>query len=355
MNSTRLLAAFAVAVSAFAQADNAAKPKTPASTAKPKTSPAPAQPKTSTATPTPASNAGLPGQLPPAAGGPAAASVPPNTPVLTIGTEKVTAAEFDAFINSLPEQVKAQAQGPGKRQLAEQYARMKVLSSEARKRGLDQDPTVKARMALQSENILAGAVYTDLMSKAAVDDAAVKSAYEKSKENYEEIEARHILIRFKGSAVPLGEGKQELSEDQALAKVTEIRKKLAAGEDFAALAKAESDDRGSGDRGGELGPFKRGQMVEAFQDAAFKLPVGQVSEPVKTQFGYHLIRVDKHNTTPFDEARKELEARMRPEKAREALESMVTAANVIYDETYFGAAPAPLAPAPGTAPSAPKP
>lgn len=91
-------------------------------------------------------------------------------------------------------------------------------------------------------------------------------------------------------------------EAQALARIIEVQKKLAAGEDFAALAKQYSDDPGSAAQGGDLGWFARDQgLVKEFEDAAFKLALGQVSEPVKTQFGYHLIKVaEKDPARPLD-------------------------------------------------------
>ena len=176
--------------------------------------------------------------------------------VLTVGDEKITAREFDSYIEGLPEQLRAQARGPAKCQMADQIVRVKVLSNQARKDGLDQDPATKARIAFQVENLLAGAAYTDLLKKAKVDDAAAHRYYEEHKNEWDEVSARHILIKFKGSPVPAREGKPELTEEQALAKAQEIKKKLAAGEDFATLAKAESDDTGSGANGGDLGTFQ---------------------------------------------------------------------------------------------------
>ncbi|HYP08457.1 MAG TPA: peptidylprolyl isomerase, partial [Bryobacteraceae bacterium] len=175
------------------------------------------------------------------------------------------------------------------------------------------------------------------------------------KTEWEEVTARHILIKFKGSPVPTAEGKPELSEEQALAKAQEIRKKLLAGGDFAAIAKAESDDTGSGANGGELGSFKRNSMVPEFEKVAFSSPEGQVSEPVKTQFGYHLIRVDKRNAPTVASVRSEIEERVKPEQARQAVETLAKATPVVMDEAYFGAAASSPAAAPeaAVAPTAP--
>jgi parvulin-like peptidyl-prolyl isomerase len=251
-----------------------------------------------------------------------AAAVDPNKVVLSVGDQKITAREFNVYLEALPEQLRAQAQGPLKRQMAEQVVRMKLLAQEAKKSGLDKDPATQNRIAMQTENILAGAAYNDMLKKVAVDEASARKYYEEHKNEWEEASARHILIKFKGSPVPAREGKPELSEEQALAKAQEIRKKLVAGADFAALAKEESDDTGSGSNGGDLGSFKRNSMVPEFEKVAFSQPVGEVSEPIKTQFGYHLIRVDKRDSSSFESVRSQIEERMRPEQARTAVEAL---------------------------------
>jgi peptidyl-prolyl cis-trans isomerase C len=283
---------------------------------------------------------------------PGAASQPavaPDKIVLSVGAEKITAKEFDSYIEGLPEQLRAQARGPMKRQMAEQIVRVKVLSQQARKQGLDQDAALKSRIAFQTENLLAGAAYADMLKSTKVDDAAVKTYFDEHKEEWDEVSARHILIKYKGSPVPTAEGKPELSEEQALAKAQEIRKKLLAGGDFAAIAKAESDDSQSGANGGELGSFKRNSMVPEFEKVAFTLPVGQVSEPVKTQFGYHLIRVDKHDAPTLDNVRSEIVERVKPDQARQAVEMLAKSTPVEMDDSYFG----PAAPPPAMTPEAP--
>ena len=101
-----------------------------------------------------------------------------------------------------------------------------------------------------------------------------------------------------------------LVKDEKTAK--EIKEKLNSGEDFAALAKQYSEDPGSKEKGGELSEFGPGMMVKEFEDAAYKLEVGQLSEPVKSSFGYHIIKLtDKKELKPYEEEkeniRKELE------------------------------------------------
>lgn len=99
------------------------------------------------------------------------------------------------------------------------------------------------------------------------------------------IRASHILLMYAGSA----RSSAKRSKQQAQTEIEAIKQKLAAGEDFAELARAHSDCP-SGKSGGDLGTFGRGQMVAAFEQAAYGLPVGQVSGVVETDFGYHLIQ-----------------------------------------------------------------
>jgi foldase protein PrsA len=118
--------------------------------------------------------------------------------------------------------------------------------------------------------------------------------------------------------------------------VNELRAKVVAGENFAKLAETESDDVGTATRGGDLGSFGKGRMVPAFEKAAFAAEIGKVTEPVKSQFGYHLILVEEHGTKTFDEVKPEIEQKTKPDMAQKALAELKTKVNVVYDETYFG-------------------
>lgn len=124
----------------------------------------------------------------------------------------------------------------------------------------------------------------------------LRSIYEAEKgtrfSTVEERKARHILIAFGAD------------KDAARQKAESLAAKVASGKDFASLAMAESEDPGSKKQGGDLGWVKRGQMVDAFEAALFKLNPGQVSEPVETEFGWHVIRLDEireAKTRAFDE------------------------------------------------------
>ena len=261
---------------------------------------------------------------------------PADPVVLTVGSEKITKSQFEDILASLPEQQRAQAQSPaGRRKIAEQLSDLKTLAQEGRERKLDQTPKAKIMITLQQDQVLANLTFSEL-GDSKPDEAVLRAYYNDHKQEWEEVKARHILIRMQGSQVPLKPNQKDLTDAEALAKVKELRAKIVAGADFSALAKTESDDTGTAQQGGDLGSFTKGRMVPAFDNAAFALEVGKLSEPVKTPFGYHLILVDAHTTKSFEEKRADVEKAVKPEMAQKGLEALKKKSPTVFDETYFG-------------------
>jgi peptidyl-prolyl cis-trans isomerase D len=148
-----------------------------------------------------------------------------------------------------------------------------------------------------------------LAAQMTVTDADLHDAYEKNKNSYvvpERRHARHILIA----------STKDDAADRKLA--DEVYQQAKSGKDFAQLAKQYSKDPGSADKGGDLDWADRSSFVPAFSDALFSMKVGEIHPPVKTQYGYHIIRLDEiqpGKTKTFEEARPELEAEVRRNKA----------------------------------------
>lgn len=283
--------------------------------------------------PTPA--APLPGQTP--ALMPAPSMVPPTAVVLTVGDDKITKAQFDLILSTLPPQQQAMARTPkGRRDIAEKLSEILTLADEAKARKLDQTPKVQEQIRLSTDQLLANLMYRDLAENTKPDDAMLHAYYDAHKAEWEEVRARHILIRFQGSKMPLADGKKDLTEAEALAKANELRAKIVAGADFATVAKESSDDTGSGANGGDLGTFGRGRMVPEFDKEAFLLPVGQVSQPIKSQFGYHLIKVESHTTKSFDEAKPEIMKQIPGELAQQGLKDLKAKKPAVFNEEFFG-------------------
>jgi peptidyl-prolyl cis-trans isomerase C len=296
----------------------------------------------------------LPAQMPTFGGGaPPPGSMPPatdpNTVIITVGDHKITAGQFEEYIRALPQQYQDTARGAGRRDFAKNLVELNVLADQAVKDGIDQKPEVKLQMEFQRDNMLAQAMFLNLQQQAAVSDAQVQVYYDAHKSDYEVLKARHILIRVKGGPMPATPGKPELTDDEAKAKAEEIRKRLVGGEGFAKVAEAESDDTSSGKSGGDLGEFKHGMMVPPFEKAAFALKPGDISEPVLSPFGYHIIQVESHSTRSLDEVKPEIVAQLRPQAARDAVQALTSKAKMELNDAYFGAAPA----APGAGAPAP--
>jgi parvulin-like peptidyl-prolyl isomerase len=158
--------------------------------------------------------------------------------------------------------------------------------------------------------LLTEGIYKKVTSDAKVTDADVKSYYEKNRANYtvpESRSVRHILVKTKADA-------------------DRIRAELVNGGDFAALAKANSIDPGSKDAGGKL-TVSKGQTVAPFDKAAFSLDTNELSQPIKTQFGYHLIQplgdVKPGSVTPFDQVKDQIRTQLESEKKNTAVNKWV--------------------------------
>jgi peptidyl-prolyl cis-trans isomerase C len=177
----------------------------------------------------------------------------------------------------------------------------------------------------------------DTEAKTASTEAAMRKVYDdatKQMKPEEEVHARHILVE---------------TEDEAKA----VREELDKGGDFAELAKSKSKDPGAAAEGGDLGFFTKDQMVPEFADAAFNLDKGKLSEPVKSPFGWHIIRVEEKRTRPvpdFEQVKPQLESFVVRKAQSEYLAKLREDAKI---ERLDKPADAPAAPA--AAPSAPAP
>jgi peptidyl-prolyl cis-trans isomerase C len=205
---------------------------------------------------------------------------------------------------------------------------MLLVSKAAEAKKLPDNDEFKRKLAFLRNKLLMEQ-YLQAEAKAAVTDAAMHKVYDEavaqmSKEP--EVRARHILVE---------------TEDEAKAVVAELKK----GADFAELAKAKSKDPGSAD-GGDLGYFTKDQMVPEFSEVAFKLEKGAISDPVKSQFGWHIIKVeDKRVRQPpeFDKVKEQLEQYVVRRQQVELITKLRQEAKI--EKLTPPGAPAPAAPA----------
>jgi len=167
-----------------------------------------------------------------------------------------------------------------------------------------------------------------------VNDSDIRAAYELNKEQYdipEQVQASHILVKPDSENPDVNQAKA-----QAKTKAEQLLKQLKDGADFATLAK-ENSDCPSGAKGGDLGLFGKGQMVQSFENAAFALKPGELSDIVETQFGYHIIKVAQHKpaeTKSMEDVRPELEKmvldRKRGEFFRIYRDKLKAGASIVY-------------------------
>jgi len=164
-------------------------------------------------------------------------------------------------------------------------------------------------------------IVTRFVDKTTVPEKEIKAYYDSNSNLFkqpEQVRASHILIKVEPKA-------KESEKEDALKKIKEVQEKQKKGEDFAKLAKEYSEGP-SNAKGGDLGFFKRGQMVPAFEEVAFKLKPGEVSEIVNTRFGYHLIKVvDKkpESTVPFEEIKERIGQYLKQQKVQKEVKQLV--------------------------------
>ena len=188
--------------------------------------------------------------------------------------------------------------------LVQFLADMVLVSKVAEAKKMGDGADYKRRIEFARKKLLMEGLLTSV-GKEALSDAAMKKVYEdavKQVADEKEVHARHILVR----AAPDDEKGTKAAEDKIKAVVARLKK----GEDFAKVAGEVTEDPSGKANGGDLGYFSKGQMVPEFSDIAFKLEKGQISDPIKTQFGWHVIKVEDKRAKPtpkFEEVKPQIE------------------------------------------------
>jgi len=212
----------------------------------------------------------------PAAEAPAqAAPIDPNAVVAKVGDATITEADLAFAAEDLAQELSGLPPQERRAFLVTVLIDMKVMAKAARDAGMDQSEVFKRRLDYLEERALRRAFFAEKVSTS-VTPEALQSAYDefvKTFQPQEEVHARHILVT-----------------DEADAKA--IKAEIDGGASFEELAKSKSIDPGAAN-GGDLGFFSRGMMVPEFETAAFALQPGQVSEPVQSQFGWHVIKLEE--------------------------------------------------------------
>jgi len=264
--------------------------------------------------------------------------------VITVGTLQVHASQFQQLLNGVSPEQRAAIMAH-QREVAQEYGRMLVMTQEAQRRGLDHNPQFLFEMQMMRNKALATELVSTLRDESKPTAAQIKAYYDAHPDEFMEVRARHILIA--DADTPGGASK--LTPAQAEAKIQDISARLKKGEDFATLAKQDSDDPGSKTKGGELGFIGYGQTVPEFQKQLWALPVGQTSAPFQTRFGYHIVQVEEHRQVPLDKASADIEQQLASQAVREKMAAISKSTPVVLNDSYFAA----QEPAPAQKPAAP--
>lgn len=230
---------------------------------------------------------------------PAWAQIADSTPVIEAAGSAMTKGEFEQLLQSDSRYKGRDGDPVARRGLAEGFGRAFALEAEAKRRQLDKLPYVQLQIRHATQQLLANQLLLTLRKDYLNDEAKLQAHYEANKTQFEQPRVRHILVRAKGAEVALRVGQRELSVDAARTRAVALRTKLVGGADFAALAKAESDDLGSRDKGGDVGAVLRGTTGANFEAAAFSLPVGKLSDVIQTANGFHILRVEDRQAAPL--------------------------------------------------------
>jgi len=252
---------------------------------------------------------------------------PDDTEVLAeAGLLTATQREFDAELLSIPERARARYENDrGRKDITDRVLLNEALYAEAESKGLLQDPVVRAAARLAAEKAYVNALLKKIEQDAAT-DAAVQAHYDENATKYKRPMARvrHILVK-----------------DEALA--TSLHEQILGGADFGELASTHSEDRGSKKRGGELPWATRDRWVKPFADAAFALEVNQISKPVESKFGFHILQMlESRDMQPLEEVRPGIERVLTRNAVRDYREGI---------KDGLGLTSKPATPAPGSRPA----
>ncbi|HEU5272332.1 MAG TPA: peptidylprolyl isomerase [Xanthobacteraceae bacterium] len=225
-----------------------------------------------------------------------------------------------------------------------------LLAQAAEQKHIQDEPDFKRHAAFARNKVLMEALLQS-EGKKAINDQSLHAVYDdavKQMGNEEEVHARHILFRV---ANPSDEAASKEAENKVKAVIERLKK----GEDFAKLANELTEDPSGKKDGGDLGYFTKDQMVPEFSKVAFTLPKGQISEPIKTQFGWHVLKVeDKRKRQPpdFDKVKGQLESYVERKAQVELVNKLRTDAKIErLDKPAQPATPAQPAPPAAQAPS----
>ncbi len=235
----------------------------------------------------------------------------------TVGGLAVTEADLAAMMQALGPRAERYNTPEGRRALVEELVSQKLFLLDAQKNLLEAEAEFQAQLKRAKESLLTEYAIRKAIAKADVKEEEVRAFYDENTDKFtqgETVNASHILV-------------------ESLEEAERIAAEIAAGDKTFEEAAAAYSSCPSKDAGGNLGEFGRGQMVPEFEEAAFSMEVGTVSAPVKTQFGYHLVRVNAKNEAKpvsYNEARESIYQKLIADKREAAYRSRINQLKILF-------------------------
>lgn len=277
----------------------------------------------------------------PLVGAPLAAHAAGDDPVvLSMGHEQWTASQFKRVVADTPPQVKEAALADPAA-FAQRYADMHLLAQLAESRQLEQDPDVRQQLAWVREGVLANAAKDDLYRRAQVSDEEAKRYYEAHKGDFVDYTLQHVVLRYQGSEIAARAGQKDMSGSEAKAEADQLRAQVLHGTDFADIVQRYSDDDDSKADGGLLPETASRNLLPEIAQGIAGLKENDVSQPIRTRYGYHLVKVVKRVDNSFEDAKPHVVILLKSEQVDRQIEAMKQASPAKLDAGFFQASPAP--------------
>jgi peptidyl-prolyl cis-trans isomerase C len=298
----------------------------------------------------PAQKAPAPAGQAPAAEHPTAALPAPPAPhqagpddvVATIEGEKFTPARIKQLREGLPPQFQQVANRMNDKAFLRSYAELLVMSRRAEESKMPEQEPYKSQLDFLRMNFLAQAYLQHLDRQIKPSQNDFQRYYDEHKADYEEAHVRTLYVAFSPNAGKPGatgpNGKRLLTEAEAKSKAERLAAELKQGGDFAQAAKQQSDDTATAEKGGDLGPVKRGStgIPAELKQVIFALKPGEVSEPIRQPAGFYIFKLESMRTPPLAEVLPTLNQAVRGVKLREELDQITKSIHITYnDETFF--------------------
>ncbi len=254
--------------------------------------------------------------------------------LVTAGNATLTQSDFDEILVGMPPELQQMldAKPELRTEMLSKWADYSILAQEAEAKGFGEKETALRKIKEIRDRIMVQELIESQIAQTSVTDQEIEEYYNTHQSDYpvpEQARVQHILVHVKDF--------NNIEEvDLATKKIKEIQDKLQGGESFTLLAQQYSDDSRTKVVGGDVGFFGKGEIEQPFEDVAFTGPIGEVSSPVKTSIGFHLIKVTERKeagVSPFDKEKENIRMQLVETKNSERVETLLTNLKQKYEVT----------------------